>query len=331
MRNLHLHNRTEYDVESMKMFCHWERMELKIANFQNPRRFTLRCLSEKVMPVSVRHKSHIKTPKGFQIITRVERALLNERVRMINNSVNMLSTQRDTCKIKLKEKIGEEIMEECELFKTMNRQKRKLELFCQKISSEKGGHPSNIHSGNTLNLIPDRGDCSNQNINNNIILDHSDGQDMEGTQDTTTTANKWVINITDKPLTEAEEKLLTSGPNFVVVPRNPPIIQYVAAVEQACTKLEEGKSDEFRVQFKVIIQKIQKPKPNITKEERIALTKLKKDPSKMVLTADKEMVLVIMNTEDYKKKAEELLEQQHRYRSRASDPTMRLKNKLIFA
>ena len=75
----------------------------------------------------------------------------------------------------------------------------------------------------------------------------------------------------------------------------------MAAIEQACTKLEEGKAEEFRVQVKAAIQKIQKPKSNITREERIALTKLKKDPSRMVLTADKGVALVVMNTEDYKK------------------------------
>ena len=68
---------------------------------------------------------------------------MNERVRTINNSINMLSMQRDTCKSKLKEKMTEELMEECELFiknrrearhfKTMSRQKRKLEVLCQKV------------------------------------------------------------------------------------------------------------------------------------------------------------------------------------------------------
>ena len=67
---------------------------------------------------------------------------------------------------------------------------------------------------------------------------------------------------------------------------------------------------------------------DITKEERIALTKLNKDPSRMVLTADKGVALVIMNTEDYTKKAEDLLNQQT-YRPINSEPTMRLKNKLI--
>ena len=48
----------------------------------------------------------------------------------------------------------------------------------------------------------------------------------------------------------------------------------------------------------------------------------------MVLTADKGVVLVLMNTEDYIKKAEELLNQ-NTYRAIPSDLTMRLKNTLI--
>ena len=117
-------------------------MELKMVDFQNHGRFTLRCLSEKVTPVSIKLKSHIKTPKGFQIIRRAESTLLIEGVRMINNTINMLSMEKDTCISKLKEKIGEDLMKECELFiknrrearhfKTMSRQKRKLEALCHK-------------------------------------------------------------------------------------------------------------------------------------------------------------------------------------------------------
>ena len=145
MRNLHLHIRTEYGIESMKILWHWERIELKMANFQNHRRFTLRCLSKQVVPISIRLKSNIRPPKGFQIIRRAEKALLNGRVRSINNTINMLSLQRDTCKNDPKEKIREETMEECSEFtkigkearhfKTLNRQKRKIERLCHKNTS----------------------------------------------------------------------------------------------------------------------------------------------------------------------------------------------------
>ena len=120
-----------------------------MVDFQNHRCFTLRCLSEKVTPVSIKLKSHVKTPISFQIIRRAERALLNERVGTINNTINMLNMQKDTCISELKEKIGEDLMKECELFiknrrearhfKTMSRQKRNLEALCHKSSSERGG------------------------------------------------------------------------------------------------------------------------------------------------------------------------------------------------
>ena len=103
---------------------------------------------------------------------------------------------------------------------------------------------------------------------------------------------------------------------------------YIAVIEQVCSKLGDGKAEEFKVEVKAAIKKMHITKPNITKEERLALTELKKDPSRMVLTADKGVALVIMNKEEYTKKAEDLLKQQTN-RSISSDPTMRLKNKLI--
>ena len=97
----------------------------------------------------------------------------------------------------------------------------KLEALCQKSSSDRGGHSNNRHSsrGNQPHY-------NNQDQNINI----PNGQKR----------NKWVINISDKPLSADEERLLAHGPNFDIVPKDPPIIQYVAAIEHACTKLEDG-------------------------------------------------------------------------------------------
>ena len=97
MRNLHMHLSIEYGKESVKIFCQWEKYEKMMADFTNHRRFTLRCLSEDWVPVSICLKQNIKTPKGLQIIRKAERALLTERVRSINNTLNMLKSQRDIC------------------------------------------------------------------------------------------------------------------------------------------------------------------------------------------------------------------------------------------
>ena len=73
---------------------------------------------------------------------------------------------------------------------------------------------------------------------------------------------------------------------------------------------------------------MQPPPPNITREEWKAVKELKEDKSRMVLTADKGVALVVMDTTDYKKKAEDLL-QQPTYQPIPTDPTSKYKNKLI--
>ena len=58
------------------------------------------------------------------------------------------------------------------------------------------------------------------------------------------------------------------------------------------------------------------------------MEELRKDTTRTVLTADKGVALVVMNKEDYEKKAEELLSQTT-YNKINNDPKTRYKNKLI--
>ena len=60
----------------------------------------------------------------------------------------------------------------------------------------------------------------------------------------------------------------------------------------------------------------------------MALAELRRDSNKIILTADKGVSLVVMNKEDYQKKALELLDQPT-YKTLATDPTNKHKNKLI--
>ena len=162
MRNLHSHITTEYDGESRDLFCRLERIQLKMVDFQNHRHFTLRCLDEEVIPVSIKLKSQVKTPKGFQIIRKAEIALLNERIRSINYTINMLSSESDTCMKRLKEKIKEEDLSRCMNFiekskearhlKTLSRQKEKLKILISKKletnkSAKRSGCSNNRQSG----------------------------------------------------------------------------------------------------------------------------------------------------------------------------------------
>ena len=71
----------------------------------------------------------------------------------------------------------------------------------------------------------------------------------------TNTANKWVINISSKPLTKAQETLLAHGPNLAMAPRSTPVTEYVAVIEHACSRMQHGEAEELRGQVKTIIKK----------------------------------------------------------------------------
>ena len=87
---------------------------------------------------------------------------------------------------------------------------------------------------------------------------------------------KWVINLSSKPLTPAQRSVLAKGPNFVVSPRQPPNLEYISAIEAACTKLSQQDAEELRADINRVLRSSHPPKPNLTKAENIALRELKR-------------------------------------------------------
>ena len=140
--------------------------------------------------------------------------------------------------------------------------------------------------------------------------------------------NIWVRNLSSIPLTEAQTKALSHGPNFAVVPRSPPVGEYIAAIEHACNQLQQGKVEELRGEIKSVLKKIQAPKHNITDEKRKVIDELRKDKTRIILTMDKGVSLVVMDRDDYNRKAEDILHQPA-YKPIPKDPTNKYKTKLI--
>ena len=96
-------------------------------------------MDSNIIPVSLRLKSNIKTPKAISIIKKTERASINERVRTINNTIEMLECQCHTCKSEFSKVVDQETMDECTklMFKfkedrhynTLERQNTKLDIY----------------------------------------------------------------------------------------------------------------------------------------------------------------------------------------------------------
>ena len=103
---------------------------------------------------------------------------------------------------------------------------------------------------------------------------------------------------------------------------------YITVIEQACLKLEPHNAEELRATMRGALRNSQEPTSNITKQEVQVLAELKKDQSRVILTVDKGVAIVIMDKEDYLKKAKALLDQ-GTYKALKTDPTSRMKAKMI--
>ena len=120
---------------------------------------------------------------------------------------------------------------------------------------------------------------------------------------------KWVINLSSKPLTPAQRSVLAKGPNFAVSSRQPPNLEYITAIEAACTKLSQQDTEELRADINKSPKVFPPSKPNLTKAQKLSFKGTKRDRDCIVLTADKAVAMVIMDRQDYINKANHLLNQ----------------------
>ena len=105
---------------------------------------------------------------------------------------------------------------------------------------------------------------------------------------------KWVSNLSSKPLTPAQRSVLAKGPNFVVSSKHPPNLEYITAIEAACTKLSQQDAEELRADINWVLRASHPPKPNLTRSQNLAIRELKRDRDHIVLATDKGVAMVIM-------------------------------------
>ena len=141
MRNLHVFTKEEFGEESVLKLHLWEKIEKKMADYRNHRRFSIKCLKREITPVSIKLKTNIHTRKASEIIRRAEKQLLNECIRNINNMIEMNMYGRDSYLHQLERVLDNETLEDCKNFlqrviecrhnRVLERQKRKFEALVQ--------------------------------------------------------------------------------------------------------------------------------------------------------------------------------------------------------
>ena len=187
-------------------------------------------------------------------------------------------------------------------------------------NSQHGDHDENCHlntntcrytAGANITVSADRGDNNNitNSLSNTRNLNTSNSNSNTSNSNISNTSNinnnnKWVRNYSKTPLTEAEHQLLSHGPNFVITPREPPTLEYIVATEKVYNQLTQGKVEELRGEVKTLLRRDHKAKPNIPKDEYKVLKEMKKDDTRQILTADKGVFMVVLDSEDYTAKSE---------------------------
>ena len=157
MRNLHLIILQEFGIEARRLLREWERLRLRSSDYKNHRIFSLRCIHEELIPVSIKLKSTLDTPKARQIIRKAEKDLLQARVKAINNILDQVDREIQDCRAKLASIISQERLEQCQGFinkeselrfnKVKQRQINKL----NNLVSKKEGNITTISNNITLN------------------------------------------------------------------------------------------------------------------------------------------------------------------------------------
>ena len=116
MRNLHLIILQEFGIEARCLFREWERLWLRSSDYKNHRIFSLRCIHKELIPVSIKLKSTLDTPKARQIIRKAEKDLLQANIKAINNILDQVDRETQDCRAKLTSIISQERLEQCQDF-----------------------------------------------------------------------------------------------------------------------------------------------------------------------------------------------------------------------
>ena len=91
-----------------------EKLHMRDSDYRNHQIFTPRCINNGIIPVSIRLKNTVRTRKVRKIIMKVERNLLQARVKSINSLLDNNNKQRDLCRSELASIVSNTTMEQCQ-------------------------------------------------------------------------------------------------------------------------------------------------------------------------------------------------------------------------
>ena len=143
--------------------------------------------------------------------------------------------------------------------------------------------------------------------------------------------DKWVRNISSRPLDKTETQVLSYGLKHSITPKRIPTEKIVASVEAALSRqrdLPEPVKDNIRSRVASTIQSTPKLDSNFTREEHRALKRLQNDDDIVILPADKGRVTVVMDKTEFFDKMDSLVNDKRTYEELTFNPAPKLQKGL---
>ena len=101
MRNLHQLILENYGIELLRLLKDWERFQLRQCDFKYHKIFTLICLHNDLVPVSIKLKSTLKSERAKKILRTAEKQPLQTRLKSINSVLDNNAKQLELTRSKI--------------------------------------------------------------------------------------------------------------------------------------------------------------------------------------------------------------------------------------
>jgi hypothetical protein len=272
-----------------------EKMTEKLARWKNNKHFNLRCVRCNVVPKCLHLKPPIKGTSAKNLIQKTERRLLNIAIAQCQYTIRKLEDIKQETLENLRSQVSSETMD----------------AILKHVTSVHEREFATAKDRQCRKFMAIKSKATEEQVSSSI--------------DT----NRWVLNLSKHQISEEEKNLLSKGLNFAVTPQQLPVSDIIATTEQACQQLQDsGKATCLRGEVVRILSKRRKIHQNISTGERQALMSLSKRKELKILPADKGRVTVVMDSEEYHSKVNELLSDQNTYEKLSTDPTNKYKTKL---
>ena len=116
MRNLHKFILENYGIELLRLLRDWERLQTRQCDYKNHGIFTLRCLHNDLVPVSIKLKSTLRSERVKKILRLAETQLFQTRLKSINSLLDNNTKQLELTRSKIASILPAPSYQQCQEF-----------------------------------------------------------------------------------------------------------------------------------------------------------------------------------------------------------------------